>query len=65
VVETADGKTEEILALAQARGVKAYRLGETTAKHALVVRQDGKVVLDLDGSDIRRALFESLEKATR
>ena len=65
VVEAADGKAEEILALARDRGVKARRLGETTERHALVVRQQGKVVLDLDGGDMRRALFESIEKATR
>jgi phosphoribosylformylglycinamidine synthase len=65
VVEAADGKAEEIVALALDRGAMAFRYGETTKRHALVARQHGKVLLDLDGDDIRRALFESLEKVTR
>ncbi len=65
VVEAAPHGSRDILAICDRLKVRAWRIGRTTREHTLALRKGGKIILKLGGDEMRRVIFESLEKATR
>jgi phosphoribosylformylglycinamidine synthase len=65
VIETGRNEADKVLEICRSHGACASRIGETISEHKLGLYRDGKSMLVLDGDEMQRTWWDSLERLVR